>query len=383
MIINSSAVGMAAKTTKKTKYTETNQTLMTNALTGERQISENKYEVAYERTKQGKMYSFNSGEPLGDSEDIEPLTSDNYNDLGNLQNRLKNGANQNVYSVGATEKERSSMQELIDQLRNFLLRFRNELSLMIGRRSQRIEDTNFYTLDLSSGSGNVNVWRRTEYKSYTYEEKENLTFETTGQVVTADGKIIEFNMQLEMSREFQESSESITMDTVAIMTDPLVISLNSNPVSVSDQKWMFDIDGDGSEDSISMLSKGSGYLAFDKNQDGIINDGKELFGAATGNGFQELAEYDEDGNGWIDENDSIYGKLSVWLKDDAGNDRMVSLKDANVGAIYLASMATNFSLKSEEDNSHNADIRRTGMYLSESGVARTIQQLDMVSGLLR
>lgn len=382
MIINSSAVGMAAKTTQKTKYTETHQTLMTNAQTGEKRFSQNSFVTAYERTVEGRMYSENSAGRLVDNEDTKPAGSDNYNNMGCLHDRLKNNPGPDAYLPGIGMRERSSLQDLVDQLRNFLLVFRNNLTMMIGRRTLSDGGSKTVTLDLSSGSGNVSIWRRTEYTAYTYEEEESLSFETTGQVVTADGRTIDFNMQLEMSREFQETSEVLTMDTVAIMTDPLVISLDSNPVSVSDQKWKFDIDGDGNLDSISMLSKGSGFLAFDRNQDGIINDGSELFGAATGNGFQELSQYDEDGNGWIDEYDSIFSKLSVWLKDDAGNDRLMSLKDANVGAIYLASMATNFSLKSDEDNSYNAEVTRTGTYLTESGVANTIQQLDMVSGLL-
>ena len=131
-----------------------------------------------------------------------------------------------------------------------------------------------------------------------------------------------------------------------------------------------------------MLSKGAGFLAFDKNEDGKINNGTELFGAKTGNGFTELAEYDEDGNGWIDENDEIYSKLSVWIKDDTGNDKLIGLKQANVGAIYLANLSTDFSMKSERDNSHNAQLRRTGMYLTEDGMSNTIQQLDMVNSLI-
>ncbi len=39
-----------------------------------------------------------------------------------------------------------------------------------------------------------------------------------------------------------------------------------------------------------------------------INDGSELFGTSSGDGFKDLATYDEDENGWIDENDSIFSK---------------------------------------------------------------------------
>ncbi|MFQ8776527.1 MAG: hypothetical protein ACLR78_02345 [Roseburia sp.] len=77
------------------------------------------------------------------------------------------------------------------------------------------------------------------------------------------------------------------------LCDPLVINLDSNIANVSDQKFYFDIDADGSDDSISMLNSGSGYLALDRNGDGIINDGSELFGTQSGNGFADLAAYDK------------------------------------------------------------------------------------------
>jgi hypothetical protein len=48
-----------------------------------------------------------------------------------------------------------------------------------------------------------------------------------------------------------------------------------------------------------------------KIKDGRVNDGRELFGPITGDGFAELAAYDDDGNNWIDENDGIYDNLSI------------------------------------------------------------------------
>ena len=62
---------------------------------------------------------------------------------------------------------------------------------------------------------------------------------------------------------------------------------------------------------ISFVGSGSGLLALDKNGDGIINNGTELFGPNTQDGFSELSKYDSDGNGWIDENDSVYDNLRI------------------------------------------------------------------------
>ena len=84
------------------------------------------------------------------------------------------------------------------------------------------------------------------------------------------------------------------------MCDPLVINLDGNIAELSDQTFLFDLDGDGEMDEISELSAKSGFLALDKNGDGTINDGTELFGTRSGNGFQDLSAYDTDHNGFID-----------------------------------------------------------------------------------
>lgn len=369
MVIGTSAVNMAATGSKTVKVSRTNQSLMRNTATGEIRYQENTFEQTFTST-------YSSG----------------YGSMPDNPHDEKSGISQENYVAPIlTTRQEDSVNSLLKQLRSFLQEFRNRLTLLIGRRG-RYEDGrgslfgDFLgqgnTLDLTGGNENANLWTVTNYNEYTYEEAETLNFATTGKVVTGDGRTLEFNMEIAMSRNYVETSEELITGTKVILTDPLVISLDSNPIGVSDQKWQFDIDGDGSTDNISMLSKGSGFLAFDKNCDGRINDGFELFGAKTGNGFLELMEYDEDGNNWIDENDAIYNKLSVWVKDDTGQDKLLSLKDANVGAIYLSSMATNYALKSMEDNEYNAQLRRSGMYLTEDGVATSIQQLDLVKGLV-
>lgn len=365
MIIAAGTVGMAAQSTKKVTYQQTNQTLMSNVQTGEKRYSENVFTTTYEQTLAGNLQG---------AEYSLPKSS---------------------FVPKNVQTEKSSVSELISQMRNFLISFRHRLSLMLGRTTTGgIYNRNGFTstgiggifgtrtLDLTTGVGGANLWTVTNYNSVSYMEEENMVFETVGKVLTADGRSIDFNMQLEMSREYIETTECLTRDTAVIMTDPLVINLGSNPTSVSDQKWRFDIDGDGSVDNISMLSKGSGFLAYDQNGDGVINNGLELFGAKSGNGFQDLMAYDEDGNGWIDESDSIYEKLSVWVKDDSGNDKLLSLKEADVGAIYLANQRTQFSLMSDDGYKQNAQVRRSGVFLTESGMARSIQQLDMVKSLV-
>lgn len=222
------------------------------------------------------------------------------------------------------------------------------------------------------------VWYRYESTESLYSEQETATFGTTGMVKTEDGRTIPFNLSLSLSRSFQEytSLTSETMGSVVEMYDPLVINMNIPSASVSDQSFLFDIDCDGKKDTLSMLGEGSGFLALDKNGDGIINDGSELFGAGSGDGFADLAAYDSDKNGWIDENDFIYESLKVWTKDPDGKDRLLSLKEADVGAIFLGNVHTGFDLRDDENNTR-ARIQSTGIYLHEStGAAGTVQHVD-------
>ena len=223
-------------------------------------------------------------------------------------------------------------------------------------------------------NANTSVWQIERKTSVFVKEEEVTNFSSTGYVKTADGRNISFNINLELSRRFQEEFKTYTSEEV-ILQDPLVINLNSAPANISDQTFYFDIDSDGSKEEISQLGKGSGFLALDKNEDGQINDGNELFGATTGNGFAELSKYDDDENGWIDEADEVFKKLKVWTKDDDGKDVLLSLKDAGVGAIYLNNVSTEFSSKNM-DNEINAQIRSSGVYLKENGEVGSIQQVD-------
>lgn len=211
-----------------------------------------------------------------------------------------------------------------------------------------------------------------------FYEQESVSFASTGKVTTADGREISFKVEVGMSREFmQYYREELDVAQFQRVCDPLVINLNNDVASLSDQKFFFDIDADGKEDEISMLESGSGYLALDKNDDGVINDGSELFGPKSGNGFADLAEYDQDGDGWIDEDDDIWSKLKVWYKDENGKDKLLSLREAGVGAICLQNQATDFALNNAENVSQGY-LRSTGIFLYENGNVGTVQHLDLV-----
>ncbi len=212
-----------------------------------------------------------------------------------------------------------------------------------------------------------------------YTEVEETSFTTSGTVVTADGREISFNLEMQMSRTFMQKT-SWTYEKLArnvSLCDPLVINLNDNIASVSDQKFMFDLDADGNEEQISALDASSGFLALDLDGNGKIDDGTELFGTKSGDGFRDLAAYDADHNGWIDENDDIWSKLLIWVKNESGEDVLYHLADKGIGAICLRSADTEFTMQSAEVFRTNAVIRKTGMFLYESGMVGSVQHVDL------
>jgi hypothetical protein len=209
----------------------------------------------------------------------------------------------------------------------------------------------------------------------TRSEQEKTTLQAGGVVRTADGRVINFSMDVSMSRQFM-SNQSLSIRAGASLTDPLVINLSGVPGDLTEQKYSFDIDSDGDADQISFAGQGNGFLALDRNNDGTINDGGELFGTESGNGFKDLAEFDTDGNQWIDENDAVFDQLRIWMKDETGRDQLVALGQAGVGAIYLGNVSTEFAVK-DAANTQQGQVRSSGVFLRENGGAGVIQQIDL------
>ena len=203
-------------------------------------------------------------------------------------------------------------------------------------------------------------------------ESERLRFSANGEVQTADGRTIKLKLGFALSYQDMQLSERLTKESA--LKDPLVINLDSQFADLKEARFNFDIDSDGTKDSLPTLGSGSYFLALDKNSNQQVDNGTELFGAQSGNGFAELAQYDEDGNSFIDEGDSIYGQLSVWRPGKG----LVALADVGVGAIYLHPVETQFqNLGSSSDGESLGVLRSSSVYLKEDGSAGTVQQLDL------
>ncbi len=228
-----------------------------------------------------------------------------------------------------------------------------------------------------STSSSTGVGWGYSYDSYeTYQETESTSFQVSGIVKTSDGQEIQIAASLNMSRSFYSYNELHIRAGDALLCDPLVINFSGSAAELTERNFSFDLDTDGNMDTISFLREGSGFLALDQNGDGIINDGSELFGPSSGDGFADLAQYDEDGNGWIDETDSIFDQLRIWTKDANGKDSLFALGQKGIGAICLACMDTEFSL-TNSSNELNGKVVSSGIFLKENGTVGTMQQIDL------
>ena len=143
--------------------------------------------------------------------------------------------------------------------------------------------------------------------------------------------------------------------TTAPKVDPLILDLNGDGLATTnlDQSDVyFDLDSNGFAERTAWIDANDGLLVLDRDGDGKITNGQELFGDQTllsngtraTSGFEALREFDDNKDGKIDASDIIYLKLKVWqdLNRDGVSqaEEMKSLADVGIKAINLNSTVT-------------------------------------------
>jgi hypothetical protein len=209
----------------------------------------------------------------------------------------------------------------------------------------------------------------------TFHEHEDMVFSSNGQIHTADGRSLDFSFDLAMCRDFSCQRTASVLEKV-VLRDPLLINFDGQAAELSGARFAFDLDTDGHPEAMAALASHSGYLAIDKNGDGRINDGSELFGSLSGDGFADLAKFDQDGNRWLDQADAIFDSLRVWQHGEDGKGTLATLREKGVGALYLGAAISPFSLTDSNDRVLG-QIRASGIYLREDGSAGSLQQIDL------
>ncbi len=150
--------------------------------------------------------------------------------------------------------------------------------------------------------------------------------------------------------------------------DPLILDLDGDGIETvaSANGAYFDHDGNGFAERTGWVGSDDGLLVLDRNSDGIINNGTELFGDQTilqngqtaSNGFQALSDLDGNSDGKIDANDAAYSQIRVWQDSDGDGysysraDELQSLSDLGIAAIDTGYTTTNI-----DDGNGNTQVQ--------------------------
>lgn len=301
-------------------------------------------------------------------------TSDSVNISANAKNLQKtNGTETQDDPLDPEMDFETSLKKLIAEL----LTGQKIRILRVDRKSDTGNGVPVENKDPKQPGDSSEGWGLDYKEEHAHREKEDVDFTARGIIRTADGKEISFSLWLEMSREAVES-DSLRIRAGDALKDPLVINLNGSAAQLTtDKSFAFDIDSDGNDENLPGLGQGRGYLALDLNSDGMINNGNELFGPKSGNGFHELAAYDTDGNQWIDENDEVFNRLSVLSMDEKGITSLRSLYSLGIGAVYLPNRSTSFDLKDQSGSELLGKVKASGIFIRNDGTVGTVQQIDL------
>lgn len=213
--------------------------------------------------------------------------------------------------------------------------------------------------------------RGTSVSSLTRVEFSSISLQTLSHVNSTNVNVSLSSLSVDTSIVRWQGNDSVNL------VDPLIIDLGGDGVELSDDTFSFDLDADGESDQISRPKGNSGFLALDKNGDGIINDGTELFGTQNGDGFKDLARYDSNGDGKIDKDDPIYDKLRIW-KPGANGDQgeLIGLGEVGIGAIYLDAKNNEQLMQSASGETLGVQ-RKSAAYQRTDGSEGQVYHIDL------
>lgn len=147
------------------------------------------------------------------------------------------------------------------------------------------------------------------------------------------------SLEMTVNFTFDIQSGRAIVQVEGAMADPLVLDLNGNGIETTtlQQGINFDINGDGTEEKTAFVTGGDGLLALDRNHDGKITSGTELFGDQNGaeDGFMELAKFDSNNDSVINRDDPVFKDLKVMIV-TGKNSELYSLDRLDISEISLA-----------------------------------------------
>lgn len=167
--------------------------------------------------------------------------------------------------------------------------------------------------------------------------------------------------------------------------DPLVFDLDGNGIRTTHfaDGPNFDLDSNGFSERTGWVAAGDGFLAQDVNQNGIIDDGSELFGDQTilpdgskaTSGFDALKQFDSNHDGKIDNSDSRWDQLRIW-RDYNSNGRSEYNELATLSAAGVSGIRLQYTQPAEAiDIGNQNSILQSGTFVRNDGNVGSVASL--------
>ena len=231
------------------------------------------------------------------------------------------------------------------------------------------------TRDLASlSTSNIQVLSSVQLKALTTVQLRNLTSSQLGALSSTQVAALTTvqTMALTSTQYGQITNAGSRLQS------PIVLDLDNNGIQTLSVNAgvNFDLLANGQPVQTGWVGSGDGLLVLDRNQDGSINDGSELFGTSTVladgskavDGYQALAQLDTNQDGVISSADAQFAKLGVWIDSNAdgqsGAGEVKTLAELNISQLSLNAQVTT-------DINNGNLVGLTSSYQTTDGVTHT------------
>ncbi|MEI6056440.1 MAG: hypothetical protein WCR55_10330 [Lentisphaerota bacterium] len=305
---------------------------------------------------------------------VEAATGDTDNGtlIFNTNNYERNNDPSVVVATGSDEDINNSFEKLTDE-------------------AHKIEDANY---DYNA------LYKNSNSGAYTMAKATNLPFQlpkdANGEEVWAPGYDHDLNDPLFLT-DPASYLEDMTLDAFEAFyngfgsaqgafveqprRDPITVDLDNDGIETigkDESKAYFDLDGNGTIEKTSWIKSDDGFIVMDRNANGTIDNGRELFGDATilktgrkaSTGFEALAEQDTNADGVIDKNDENFSNLRVWRDYNQNGiseaNELETLEEERIEKIHLDYLTVN-----ADDGKGNIQTRTSGFEFTDGSMGLT------------